>query len=78
MGDSVDYQVLFNLAVAIGGFLGGWVLNNISRSIDRLDIDVRAMPANYVSKEDYRNDIREVKEALVRIETKLADKADKR
>ena len=38
----MDYQVLFNIAFGIAGFFGGWVLNNLSKSIERLDTDVRA------------------------------------
>lgn len=77
MEASVDFQVLFNIAVGFSGFLGGWVLNNISKAIDKLDQDVRTLPTNYVSKGDYRADIRDVKDSLVRIETKMDGKADK-
>lgn len=73
----MDSQVLFNIAVAIAGFFGGWVLNNIHRSIDRLDTDVRAMPHMYVSREDYRNDMHDVKEMLAKIFDKLDNKQDK-
>jgi hypothetical protein len=73
----MDSQVLFNIAVAIAGFFGGWVLNNIHRSIDRLDTDVRAMPHIYVTREDYRDDMREVKEMLAKIFDKLDNKQDK-
>jgi hypothetical protein len=40
-------------------------------------MDVRAMPTNYVSKDDYRHDIYEVKEMLAKIFDKLDTKADK-
>jgi hypothetical protein len=73
----MDSQVLFNIAVAIAGFFGGWILNNIHRSIDRLDTDVRAMPHIYVTREDYRDDMREVKEMLAKIFDKLDNKQDK-
>jgi len=73
----MDSQVLFNIAVAIAGFFGGWVLNNIHKSIDRLDDDVRAMPHNYVSREDYKDDIRDVREMLTKIFDKLDNKQDK-
>ena len=39
----MDTQVLFNIAVSLAGFLGGWVLNNIYRSLERLDTDVRRL-----------------------------------
>lgn len=73
----MDSQVLFNIAVAIAGFFGGWVLNNIHRSIDRLDTDVRAMPHTYVTREDYKEDMRDVKEMLSKIFEKLDHKQDK-
>jgi hypothetical protein len=73
----MDTQSLFNVAVSIAGFLGGWVLNNIYQSIRVLDKDVRQMPHHYVSKDDYRTDIGEVKTMLARIFDKLDEKADK-
>jgi len=73
----VDYQILFNGAVIVASFFGGWTLNTITRSLERLDNDVRNMPHAYVSKEDYRNDIKEVKEMLGKIFDRLETKADK-
>jgi hypothetical protein len=72
-----DGQILFNIAVGVAGMFGGWILNNISRSIERLDKDVRAMPLTYVTRVDYRADIDEIKSMLMRINDKLDDKADK-
>jgi ribosomal protein S20 len=60
----VDYQVLFNVAFGLAGFFGGWVLNNLSKSIERLDTDVRAMPHNYVSKDDWREAMKEMKDEM--------------
>jgi len=73
----MDTQVLFNIAVSLAGFLGGWVLNNIYRSLERLDTDVRAMPHMYVGREDYRNDMRDIKDMLGKIFDKLDGKVDK-
>ena len=73
----MDYQVLFNIAVAIAGFFGGWTLNRIYIAIDRLDGDVRNMPHNYISKDDYKADIREMREMLGKIFDKLDNKAEK-
>jgi hypothetical protein len=73
----MDSQILFNIAVAIAGFFGGWILNSIHKSIDRLDVDVRAMPHVYVTREDYRDDMREVKEMLGKIFDRLEAKQDK-
>jgi len=60
----MDYQVLFNIAFGAAGFLGGWALNNLSKSIERLDNDVRAMPHTYVSKTDWKDAMKEVKDEM--------------
>jgi len=73
----MDTQTLFNVAVTLAGGLGGWVLNNIWQSIRTLDKDVRQMPHMYVSKEDYKSDISEIKRMLGKIFDKLDEKADK-
>ena len=56
--------MMFNILVGLSGFLGGWVLNNISRSIEKLDKDVRNMPHMYVTKADYRDDIHHIRRTL--------------
>ena len=73
----MDLQILFNIAVGLAGTFGGWILSNIYRSIERLDADVRAMPHTYVTRDDYREDIREVKVMLGKMMDKLDGKADK-
>lgn len=60
----VDYQVLFNIAFGAAGFFGGWVLNNLSKSIERLDSDVRAMPLTYVSRDDWKDAMKEMKDEM--------------
>ena len=73
----MESQVLFNIVVGVCGLLGGWILNNISRSIEKLDEDVRQMPINYVTKADYKHDIAEMKEMLGKIFDRLDNKVDK-
>lgn len=69
----MDYQVLFNIAFCLAGFLGGWVLNNMTKAIERLDADVREMPKTYVAKDDWREDMRTLKSDM----DKGFDKLDK-
>lgn len=57
----MEYQVLFNIVLGLAGFLGGWVLNNMTKAIERLDADVRNMPKTYVTKEDWREDMKSLK-----------------
>ena len=73
----MDYQVLFNLAVALAAFFGGWTLNNITKTLERLDQDVRALPSTYVTKNDYHRDIDDIKDICKQIFQKLDSKADK-
>ena len=73
----VEYQSLFNVAVTLAAFLAGWVLNNITKAMDRLDKDVRDLPDKYVTKGDYHRDLHDIKTLLQRIDDKLDGKADK-
>ena len=73
----MDYQIFFNLAVAGAGFFGVWILNRIYVALDRLDSDVRNMPSQYVSRQDYRSDIKDIRDMLGKIFDKLDNKADK-
>lgn len=73
----MDLQVLFNIAIGMAGFFGGWTLNSLSRSIEKLDRDVRAMPLTYVTQNHYQRDIDEIKGMLRLIFDRLDDKADK-
>ena len=68
---------MFNVSITLIGFLGGWTLNRIYQAIDRLDKDVRDMPHVYVSKDDYKSDLSDIKSMLNKIFDKLDTKADK-
>jgi len=73
----VENQQLFNLVVVIAGFLAAYVLNNMTRQIQRLEDKVNELPTTYVIKDDYKADITEIKTILKQIFDKLDSKADK-
>ena len=73
----MDSQTLFNIAVGLTGAFGGWILNNISRSIEKLDQDVRNMPLTYVTQNHFQRDIDEIKSMLRLIFDRLENKQDK-
>lgn len=73
----MENQQIFNILMGLVAFLGGWVLNNITKAIDRLDKDIRDLPHDYVAKDDYHRDVTEMKEMLSKIFDKLDNKADK-
>jgi hypothetical protein len=73
----MDYQTLFNISLGLVAFFGGWTLSNITKALERLDADIRKMPLNYVTREDYRDDIKEIKEILRQMFDRLNGKVDK-
>jgi hypothetical protein len=73
----MDNQQIFNIVVSCAGFLAGWVLNNITKSLTRLEDRLEEVHVRYVTKDDYRRDIDELKDICKQIFDKLDKKADK-
>jgi hypothetical protein len=73
----MDFQQMFDLAVMGGGFLAGWILNNVYKAIKSLEDDMKEIPHTYVMKEDYKTDIADIKVMLNKIFDELKLKADK-
>ena len=69
----MDNQQLFNIIVCIGGFLAAYVLNMLTQRIQKMEDKMD----NCVKKDDYKEDIKEVKDILKQIFEKLDNKADK-
>jgi uncharacterized membrane protein (DUF106 family) len=74
-------QDTINLMITISGAVFGWMLRVVWESIRKLQDEMnefqREVHTSYVSKDDYRQDIIEVKEILKQIFDKLDRKADK-
>ena len=68
---------MFNIAVVVVAFFGGWMVNRVFVLLDRLDEDMKLVPEKYIAKDDYREDIREIKDLLGAIFKRLENKADK-
>lgn len=77
----MDNQQLFNLVVSIAGFLAVFVFYQVMQRLQKLEDGLAAvkeeLPKEYVHKDDYRADIKEVKDILRQIFDKLDAKADK-
>ena len=69
----MDNQQLFNIVVSIGGLLAAYVLNMLTQRIQKIEDKLDS----FVKKDDYKDDIREVKDILKQIFEKLDNKADK-
>ena len=73
----MDTQQIFNVIVSVAGFLAVYVINTTTRQIQKLEDKINELPKEYVAKNDYRNDITEIKDILKQIFNKLDAKADK-
>lgn len=83
-----SFQTLFNVAITLVGFLGGWVLNSLKSSIEGLqkaDHDLTAkvqgievlVAGHYVRRDDFDKISAEMFRKLDKIYDKLDGKADK-
>jgi len=73
----MDTQSLMNIGITVAGCFGGWVLNRIMSTLDKLDADVKDLPNKYIRRDDYIRDVTEIKALLKGIYDKLDAKADK-
>jgi hypothetical protein len=78
----MDFQVLFNISLSVVMMLSGWMIRSVYDAINKLRQDVaqveRGMYRDFVKKDDYREDIREIKSMLSGIFNKLDNKEDKK
>lgn len=77
----MDNQQIFNFVVAIAAFLAVYVFNQTTHKIQKLEDDASNMREqilkDYVQKDDYKADIKEIKDILRQIFDKLDSKQDK-
>ena len=81
---SADAQFLINLIVALCGGFGAWVLRAVAKEIGELSTAHRLLadkmenlPNVYARRDDVKEAMRRIEEAVLRIESKLDQKADK-
>lgn len=77
----MDYQTLINLVGGAALGVAGWFARRVWDSMDSLRADHASLreelPKTYVTKDDFKDALREVRELLERIDAKLDRKADK-
>lgn len=77
----MENQQLFNMIITASGALGGWMLKVIWDAISDLKKDVKDLNqeihTDFLRKDDYRDDVTEIKSMLGKIFDKLEKKADK-
>ena len=73
----MENQQLFNMVVSIAGFLAIYVINGMTKSIQKLEDKISDLPYMYIGRDDYHRDIAEIKDICKQIFDKLDNKADK-
>lgn len=77
----MDYQLLFNIAFSFILFLVGWFVRIAYDAANAMKSDLMALErelhSSFVRREDYKEDIREIKDLLLSIQDRINNKADK-
>ena len=77
----MDNQSILNLLFSSVGLVLGWFLRELWAAVKELKADLaklrEELPTHYVAKDDYRQDVRELKEMLSKLFDKLDTKSDK-
>jgi uncharacterized coiled-coil DUF342 family protein len=77
----MDSQNLINAALAVASSVTGWFARELWSAVKELKSDLarlrEELPKTYVARDDYRDDIKEIKDMLTRLFDRLDNKADK-
>ena len=77
----MDSQDLLNFAFAAVSGVLGWFAREMWTAVKELKADLaklrEELPRTYVARDDYRDDIREIKDMLTRLFDRIDNKADK-
>jgi len=77
----MDKQDLLNIAFGACSGVLGWFARELWAAVKELKSDLaklrEELPRNYVIRDDYKADIREIKEMLTKLFDRLDNKADK-
>ena len=77
----MNSQDLINLAFGASASVLGWFARELWAAVKELKVDLaklrEELPRNYVIRDDYKDDIREIKEMLTKLFDRLDNKADK-
>jgi hypothetical protein len=77
----METQHLINIALGLGFSVLGWFARELWSAVKELKIDLSKLredlPKTYVARNDYRDDLNEIKNMLGKIFDKLDNKQDK-
>ena len=70
-------QQTINLILSACMAVAGWFARELWTAVQELKNDLAKLPLVYVARQDYKDDMREVKEMLGKIFDRLENKVDK-
>lgn len=77
----MDWQSAFNIAAAMLGGIGGWLMKSLWSAVERMRRDLaemeRSMHSEFLRKDDFNIVIVRIETKLDRIVERLEDKADR-
>jgi len=77
----MEYQQLLNIVLATAMTITGWFARELWTAVKDLKADLSKLredlPKTYVGRDDYREDMRDIKDMLNKIFDKLEAKQDK-
>jgi hypothetical protein len=77
----MENQQVINMFLGVGMTVVGWFARELWAAVKELKADLAKLredlPKDYVSRDDYKDDIRDIKGMLAKIFEKLENKADK-
>ena len=77
----MESQHLINVGLGVSSAVFGWLARELWTAVKNLKEDLTALsvelPKTYVTRDDYRSDLKEIKEMLGKIFDRLDNKADK-
>lgn len=77
----MNSQDLFNIAFGVASSVLGWFARELWSAVKEMKSDLaklrEELPRTYVVRDDYKDDIREIKEMLTKLFDRIDNKADK-
>ena len=70
-------QQLLNILFGAALTVAGWFARELWSAVQELKTDLSKLPLVYVARQDYRDDMKEIKDMLGKIFDRLENKQDK-
>jgi septal ring factor EnvC (AmiA/AmiB activator) len=77
----MDSQSIFNASLGVASLITGWFARELWAAVKELKSDLAKLsteiPKTYVTRDDYRQDLKEIRDLLAKIFDKLDGKVDR-